>query len=305
MQEKNSFTSFTSQAASRWWICSCWLTCHKTRNYVLKHREKEKQARKLRDRQEKESVKDANVERRSGKQVQRVAQDYGHLHCVVNIAVADFGSAKRRAIADWTGAFRRIIHDFADWDGFFFSFSFFCFLFFSFSISLFFFFWNATAYFAQFAIRGYAPAVMRLHRESLLCAVQSRALQWAEPTAKTKLRRLLHARRLTAGVEIADQPPHAAFLSPPPLAVVLHGRLIRFARPGLPPGGLVRHLHSSRGVGLLLVWWRPETSRVAPRPFPRGPGFRHLSVVQAGQRVIGFLDQVRHGQSVKARRSFG
>ena len=38
---------------------------------------------------------------------------------------------------------------------------------------------------------------MRLHRERLLCAVQSRALQWAEPTAKTKLRHLLHARRST------------------------------------------------------------------------------------------------------------
>ena len=57
MQEKNSFTSFTFQAASRWLTCSCWLTWHKTRTYLLKHREKEKQARKLRDRQEKESAK--------------------------------------------------------------------------------------------------------------------------------------------------------------------------------------------------------------------------------------------------------
>ena len=78
----------------------------------------------------------------------------------MNIAVADFGSAKRCAIAcalqqshaaDWTGVFRRIIHDFADWDGFFFllvSFVF-CF-FFSISISLFFFF---------------------LERDCLLCAI--------------------------------------------------------------------------------------------------------------------------------------
>ena len=95
---------------------------------------------------------------------------------------------------------------------------------------------------------------MRLHRERLLCAVQSHALQWAEPTVKTKLRRLLHARQLTAGMEIADQQPRAAFLSPPPLTVVSHGRLVRFARPGLSPGGLVGHLHSARGVGLLLVW---------------------------------------------------
>ena len=36
----------------------------------------------------------------------------------------------------------------------FFSFSFFCFLFFFF-FDFAFFFWNATAYFAQFAIRGY------------------------------------------------------------------------------------------------------------------------------------------------------
>ena len=82
----------------------------------------------------------------------------------MNIAATDFGSAKRCAIAcalqqshaaDWTGVFRRIIHDFADWDGFF-SFCFFCFLFFLFRFR--FFVWNATANFAQFAIRGYAPA---------------------------------------------------------------------------------------------------------------------------------------------------
>ena len=148
MQETNNFTSFTSQAASRWLTCSCWLTWHKTRTYLLKDREKEKQARKLRDRQEKESAKDPNIERCSGKQVHGVAQDYDRLQYVVNIAVPDFGSARRCAIAcalqqshaaDWTGVFRGIIHDFADWDGFFFSFSFFCFLFFSFSISLFFF----------------------------------------------------------------------------------------------------------------------------------------------------------------------
>ena len=99
MQETNNITSFTSQAASRWLACSCWLTGHETRTYLLKHREKEKQARKLRDRQEKESEKDANIERCSGKQVQRVAQDYGRLQYVVNIAVPDFGSAKRCAIA--------------------------------------------------------------------------------------------------------------------------------------------------------------------------------------------------------------
>ena len=65
--------SQASQAASRWLTCSCWLTGHKTRTYLLKHREKKKQARKLRDRQEKETAKDANIERCSGNQVQRVA----------------------------------------------------------------------------------------------------------------------------------------------------------------------------------------------------------------------------------------
>ena len=63
MQETNNFTSFTSQAASRWLTSSCWLTWYKTRTYLLKHREKEKQVWKLRDRQEKESGKDANSER--------------------------------------------------------------------------------------------------------------------------------------------------------------------------------------------------------------------------------------------------
>ena len=133
--------------------------------------EKEKQARKLRDRQEKESAKDANIERCLGKQVQRVAQDYDRLQCVVNIAVTDFGSAKRCVIvcalqqshdADWTSVFRRIIHDFADdhpwfcgpgWLFFLFDSFAFCFFFFRFR----FFVWNATAYFAQFAMRGYAP----------------------------------------------------------------------------------------------------------------------------------------------------
>ena len=80
MQETNKFTSFTSQAASRWLTCSGWLTWQKTRTYLLKHREKEKQARKLRYRQQKESAKDANIERCSGKQVQIVAHDYGREH---------------------------------------------------------------------------------------------------------------------------------------------------------------------------------------------------------------------------------
>ena len=66
----------------------------------------------------------------------------------MNIAVADFGSAKRCAIAcalqqshaaDWTGVFWRIIHDFTDWDGFFLLVSF-VFCLFSLSISLFFLF---------------------------------------------------------------------------------------------------------------------------------------------------------------------
>ena len=106
-------------------------------------------------------------------------------------------------------------------------------------------------------------------------------------------------------MEIADQPPRAAFLSPPPLAVVSHGRLIRFAWPRLPPGG------RSCGSPSFCSRSRSTTGLVTARDvtrcskaFPRGPGSRDLPVVQAGQRVIGFLDQVGHGQSVKARWSF-
>ena len=46
---------------------------------------------------------------------------------------------KRCAIADWTGVFRRIIHDFADWDGFFFLLVSFVFCFFPFRFRFFFF----------------------------------------------------------------------------------------------------------------------------------------------------------------------
>ena len=188
MQETNNFTKVTSQAASRWLACSCWLAWHKTRTYLLKHREKEKQAPKLRDRQEKESAKDANIERCSGKQVQRVAQDYDRLQYVVNIAVADFGNAKRCAIAcalqqshaaDWTGVFRRIIHDFADWDGFS-SFSLFCFPFFFFFDFAFFF---GTRLLTLRNLRYVATrlswffATLQVHAHVPVCTTSSR-LKW-------------------------------------------------------------------------------------------------------------------------------
>ena len=113
------------------------------RTYLLKHREKEKQARKLRDRQEKRS--------RVGKRRkywamlgQTGSQGSTGLR---SLAIPVCREHRRRRLrkrkkvrqshaADWTGVFRRIIHD----NGDFFSFSFFCFLFFLFRFH--FFFWN-------------------------------------------------------------------------------------------------------------------------------------------------------------------
>ena len=150
MQGTNNFTSFTSQAASRWLTCSCWLTWHKTRTYLLKHKEKEKQARKLQDRQEKESAKDANIEQCSGKQVQRVCSTGTR-------SLATCCEHRRRRLRKR----KKVRHSmrtvattccrldcrfpedhrwFCRLGWLFFSFTFFCFLFFSFSSSLFFFF---------------------------------------------------------------------------------------------------------------------------------------------------------------------
>ena len=78
-----------------------------------------------------------------------------------NVTVGDFGSATWvhhciRTSAMTCCVFRRIIFFHELGRSFFLLLRFFPF--FSFSYSLFF-FWNATAYFAQFAIRDYAPVV--------------------------------------------------------------------------------------------------------------------------------------------------
>ena len=76
MQETNNFTNFSSLAASwpgAWHALVDWHAI----KYALvhyKHREKKKQTRRPRDRQKKESAKDADLLRCSGKQVQTWVQ---------------------------------------------------------------------------------------------------------------------------------------------------------------------------------------------------------------------------------------